>query len=109
MMKKTALLVLLFTVAVLFKVEVVKAESGGSLIDKGFLDTSLTVDYGKRSMKLDSGKSNVGGVQNTYSKSDISDVNAFKPSLTDTIYSAKLTYGIADYLNLFVNVGTIFE
>ncbi len=47
-MKKTALLVLLFTVAVLFKVEVVKAESGGDLIEKDLFDTSLTVDYGKR-------------------------------------------------------------
>lgn len=108
-MKKTALLVLLFTFAVLFKVEVVKAESGGDLIEKDLFDTSLTVDYGKRRMKMDYGKSNVSGVLTVYSKSTIADLNKLKPSLTDTIYSAKFTYGIADWLNVFVNVGTIFD
>ncbi len=108
-MKKTALLVLLFTVAVLFKVEVVKAESGGDLIEKDLFDTSLTVDYGKRRMKMDYGKSNVAGVLTVYSKSTIADLNKLKPSFTDSIYSAKFTYGIADWLNLFVNVGTMFD
>lgn len=104
-MKKTALLVLLITVAVLFKVEVVKAESGGDLIEKDMFDTSLTVDYGKRRMKMDYGKSNVA----VYTKSKITGDNNLKPSLTDLIYSAKFTYGIADWLNFFVNVGTIFD
>jgi len=108
-MKKTALLVLLITVAVLFKVEIVKAESGGDLIEKDMFDTSLTVDYGKRRMKMDYGKSQIGGVATVYSKSTITDLNKLKPSFTDSIYSAKFTYGIADWLNFFVNVGTIFD
>ena len=108
-MKKTVLLVLLITVAFLFKVEVVKAESGGDLIEKDMFDTSLTVDYGKRRMKMDYGKSQIGGVATVYSKSTITDLNKLKPSFTDSIYSAKFTYGIADWLNFFVNVGTIFD
>lgn len=109
-MKKTALLVLLITVAVLFKVEIVKAESGGDLIEKDMFDTSLTVDYGKRRMKMDYGKSaDAGGALTVYTKSDITDKNNRKPSFTDSIYSAKFTYGIADWLNFFVNVGTIFD
>ncbi len=113
-MKKAALLVLLFTVAVLFNVEAVKAESGGDLIEKDLFDTSLTVDYGRRKMKLDYGKLdvNVGGVltQTVYTQEYKADVNEFvKPSLTDTIYSAKFVYGINDYINFFVNLGVIFD
>ncbi|MBI5043524.1 MAG: hypothetical protein HZC10_06790 [Nitrospirae bacterium] len=108
-MKKTALLILLITVAVLFKFGEAKAESGGDLIEKDLFDTALTVDYGKRKMKMDYGKSNVGGVLTVYSKSTITDKNKLEPSFTDSIYSAKFTYGIADYLNFFVNIGTIFD
>lgn len=109
-MKKIALLILLFTVAVLFKVEAVKAESGGDLIEKELFDTALTVDYGKRKMKMDYYKSNVGGALTVYTKSEIDAYNkAQKPYFTDTAYSIKLTYGIIDQINFFVNVGTIFD
>lgn len=109
-MKKAALLVLLITVAVLFKVEIVKAESGGDLIEKDMFDTSLTVDYGIRKMTEKYQKSSVGGVVTVSSKSEINDYNKTeKPSFTSAIYSAKFTYGITDYLNFFVNAGTIID
>lgn len=111
-MKKTALLVLLITVAVLFNVEIVKAESGGSLIDKGLLDTSLTVDYGKRRMNMTYYKANLAGIQYEWNKDDIKDLElneTNKYTFTDTTYSAKFTYGIIDYLNLFINIGAISD
>lgn len=104
-MKKIVLLVFLFTVAVLFKVEIVKAESGGDLVEKDLFDASLIMDYGKRKMKMDYGRSNVG----VYTKSEITDFNNLKPSFTSTIYLARFTYGISDYLNFFANIGTIID
>ncbi|MEK6682796.1 MAG: hypothetical protein AABY79_12630 [Nitrospirota bacterium] len=108
-MKKIFIVIFLIVIALLLNAETIKAESGGVLVEKDLFDTALTVDYGKRMMKMDYGKSTVGGVLTVYTKSTITDLNKLKPSLTDSIYSAKFTYGIADWLNFFVNIGTIFD